>query len=257
MVALLPDDFRETNPGLTLVSPIYNIYSPQKYISNGSRLRMKIPPGTDNDIGLYQYINNKWQWLPSSKSDHTLETELVSLGRFALFSDTTKPKIIQNGNFNWIFEDIGSGLSTLQFFHGDTPLNPAAYDWNGQDFSLYPWLLPEHIKYLQIHVTDNAQNMSILNIQIEANNLPSATMLNQNFPNPFNGETVLAFSLAEPTHVELVVYNAAGQRVCTLLRKSLAAGLHRVSWDATDGRGRKLASGRYIASMETGNDRQQ
>jgi len=32
--------------------------------------------------------------------------------------------------------------------------------------------------------------------------------------------------------------------------------LHRVSWNATDGRGRKLASGRYIASLETDNDRQ-
>ena len=91
---------------------------------------------------------------------------------------------------------------------------------------------------------------------VEGSALPNASHLRQNFPNPFNGETVLAFSLAEPTHAELIVYNTAGQRVCTLLRKSLAAGLHRVSWDATDGRGRKLASGRYIASLETGNDRQ-
>ena len=65
---------------------------------------------------------------------------------------------------------------------------------------------------------------------VEGSALPNASHLRQNFPNPFNGETVLAFSLA--------------------------AGLHRVSWNATDGRGRKRASGRYVASMETGDDRQ-
>lgn len=65
---------------------------------------------------------------------------------------------------------------------------------------------------------------------VEGSALPNASHLRQNFPNPFNGETVLVFSLA--------------------------AGLHRVSWNATDGRGRKRASGRYIASMETGDDRQ-
>lgn len=249
VVALLPDDFRETNPGLTLVSPIYNIYSPQKYISNGSRLRMKIPPGTDNDIGLYQYINNKWQWLPSSKIDHTLETELVSLGRFALFSDTTKPKIIQNGNFNWIFEDIGSGLSTLQFFHGDTPLNPAAYDWNGQDFSLYPWLLPEHIKYLQIHVTDNAQNMSILNIQIEANNLPSATMLNQNFPNPFNPSTTIPISISQRIKVRLDIFNTTGQKIRSLVNHVMEPGNYEILWDSRDNLGNSVSSGIYLYQL--------
>ena len=45
VVALLPDEFKENHPELVLVSPVYNIYSPQEYITNGSRLRMKIPPG--------------------------------------------------------------------------------------------------------------------------------------------------------------------------------------------------------------------
>ena len=47
---------------------------------------------------------------------------------------------------------------------------------------------------------------------VEGSALPNASHLRQNFPNPFNGETVLAFSLAEPTHVELVVYPISVRR---------------------------------------------
>lgn len=84
----------------------------------------------------------------------------------------------------------------------------------------------------------------------EETSLPSAFRLKQNFPNPFNAETTIVFTLAESTFVELVIYNGKGQIVRTLVQGQKAAGEHRFVWNGTDGRGRRLASGRYVAKMK-------
>ncbi len=79
--------------------------------------------------------------------------------------------------------------------------------------------------------------------------LPAGFHLQQNFPNPFNAETTISFTLAETTFVELVIYNAKGQVVRTLVQGQKAAGEHRLVWNGTDGRGKRVASGRYVAKM--------
>lgn len=75
---------------------------------------------------------------------------------------------------------------------------------------------------------------------------PLAVGLEQNFPNPFNPATEISFTLATPGQVDLVVYNALGQKVSTLFSGEQAAGAHRVSWNGTDQRGSQVASGTYF-----------
>ena len=83
----------------------------------------------------------------------------------------------------------------------------------------------------------------------ELSALPPAFRLEQNFPNPFNTETTIAFSLPESSYVNLTVYNATGQPVQTLVAGRLRAGVHRTAWDGKDMKGREMASGRYVARM--------
>ncbi len=82
--------------------------------------------------------------------------------------------------------------------------------------------------------------------------LPAQFALHPNFPNPFNGETVIPFSLPAPEKVILRVYNLRGQEIRTLLQQGFPAGVHRASWDARDGRGEPAASGVYICEMRAG-----
>lgn len=79
-----------------------------------------------------------------------------------------------------------------------------------------------------------------------------ATSLHQNVPNPFNPRSVIAFELAEPGPVELVVYDAAGRMVRTLLQAERPAGSHRVEWDGRDDAARPVASGLYHYTLRTG-----
>lgn len=87
--------------------------------------------------------------------------------------------------------------------------------------------------------------------------LPPGYGLAQNFPNPFNAATTMEYSLAATCRVELVVFNAAGQRVRRLVEGERPAGVHRVKWDGKDEKGRAVASGRYVARLVAGEFRKE
>lgn len=70
-------------------------------------------------------------------------------------------------------------------------------------------------------------------------------------PNPFNPSTELHFHLEAPQSVTLEVFDLAGRHVRTLLHGQLPAGPHRVRWDGTDHVGRPVASGTYLAGLDT------
>lgn len=69
--------------------------------------------------------------------------------------------------------------------------------------------------------------------------------LHQNFPNPFNPETSIAFDMVESGFVTLSVYNVLGQQVATLVNGTMDAGRHIVNFDAAN-----LTSGLYLYRME-------
>ena len=87
---------------------------------------------------------------------------------------------------------------------------------------------------------------------VAAESRPTRYALDQNVPNPFNGETTIAYRMAESGPVALTMYSPTGQRVRTLVQGDREAGDHRVRWDATDDAGRPVASGMYLCSMITG-----
>ena len=82
--------------------------------------------------------------------------------------------------------------------------------------------------------------------------VPAAFALAQNFPNPFNPSTTIAFQLGLPSQVELSIYSVGGQRVRTLFSGALPAGPHRQQWDGRDERGERVASGAYLYRLSAG-----
>ena len=85
------------------------------------------------------------------------------------------------------------------------------------------------------------------------NGIPSvATALHGNFPNPFNPETTIRFSLKEATPVSIEIYNVKGQLVRTLLSDMKEAGNHSVLWNGMDNDNRAVSSGVYFYKMNAG-----
>ncbi|MBK8127672.1 MAG: T9SS type A sorting domain-containing protein [bacterium] len=64
------------------------------------------------------------------------------------------------------------------------------------------------------------------------------------YPNPFNAQTQLTFTLAHATTARLAVYDLLGREVATIAQQTYAPGRQQVVWDAGD-----LASGRYFVRL--------
>ncbi len=71
-----------------------------------------------------------------------------------------------------------------------------------------------------------------------------------NYPNPFNPEIRISFSLIENAYILLSVYNPRGQKIITLVDKDFAAGYHDVLWDGRDAGGSKVSSGIYLFKLK-------
>ena len=74
--------------------------------------------------------------------------------------------------------------------------------------------------------------------------------LDQNFPNPFNPVTTIAFTLRDAARVRLCVYDIAGRLVRVLEEGVFDAGRREVVWDGKDGAGGRVASGVYFCGLE-------
>ena len=74
-----------------------------------------------------------------------------------------------------------------------------------------------------------------------ASAVPSSYQLQQNFPNPFNPKTVIAFDLPDAASVLLQIYDVQGRLVAITTDKAYKAGRHQVSFEPTG-----LASGVYF-----------
>jgi len=88
----------------------------------------------------------------------------------------------------------------------------------------------------------------------ESDPLPSSFLLNQNFPNPFNSETIITYQLPlinSLIYVSLRIYNVSGQEIRTLVDDFQSHGEYRVKWNGKDNFARNVASGIYVYKLVT------
>ncbi len=86
--------------------------------------------------------------------------------------------------------------------------------------------------------------IGIINISSEISNQFS---LSQNYPNPFNPSTKIQFALPKSSFAKLVVLDAIGREVSTLVNEELNPGTYEVDFDGTS-----LSSGIYYYKLTAG-----
>jgi len=79
----------------------------------------------------------------------------------------------------------------------------------------------------------------------------SRASLQKIYPNPFNPNTTIEFSIARPGPVSVRIYDVQGRSVAKLVHDTMAPGVYRVRWDGKSDNGRELSSGIYFALLET------
>lgn len=78
------------------------------------------------------------------------------------------------------------------------------------------------------------------------------TSLLGNYPNPFNPQSTIRYSIKDPEDVKIGIYNQRGQLVKHLIDAKHNAGVYSVVWDGKDTRGSSVSSGIYFYRLSAG-----
>ncbi len=89
----------------------------------------------------------------------------------------------------------------------------------------------------------------------DINDVILGTELYGNYPNPFNPETTISYSISQAQHVRLEVYNMRGQLVKTLLNKQVETANTKLNvvWNGKDNNNNNVSSGIYLYKLVTDN----
>ena len=88
---------------------------------------------------------------------------------------------------------------------------------------------------------------------------PTVLTLSPPAPNPFSGSTRISFELPIVENIQttqIVIYNAFGQKVRTLVNEVKTSGVHDVYWDGRNYSGKLVSSGVYFVRMSFGRSKQ-
>jgi len=156
-------------------------------------------------------------------------------------------------NLNWqtIFSDSGQ----KDWWHTKyVPLSEYAdqdlyFRFRLKDISEDPGLVDPGWTLDNIKIVSGSASGNLTATNDEVSPALPVTVLYPNYPNPFNPETTLKFSLSKGSDVSLEIYNMKGQRVRQLTNHFYSAGTHTLVWDGKDDNGSALGSGIYFSRL--------
>jgi|GEM_PF-2799177 len=225
--------------------------------SAGEVLRTEITNTANNETGTVDVVMTD-AGSDAAEDLHLEPTVPVELSSFVAFS--------QNGSIvlEWATESETNNFgfeiqrkSTSQDFkkvgfvpgHGTTT---SLHQYSYTDAEL-----PEGSYYYRLKQMDHDGSFEISEVKSVVLSTPSDYALEQNFPNPFNAETVLRYQISPDlggaSEVKLVIYNSLGELVRTLVNERQSAGKYSVTWDGRDNSGISVSSGIYIGRLVTKN----
>ena len=88
--------------------------------------------------------------------------------------------------------------------------------------------------------------------KVESRSLSSFSFIDRVFPNPAVELASIVYELRGSVPVEVVIYNARGQRVRSLARGMQPAGRHLLQWDTRDQNGAPVPAGVYFLRATLG-----
>lgn len=134
-------------------------------------------------------------------------------------------------------------------YHPD--IDEASWDWVASEVSSANVHLEVMARDAFGNTTVGTSNsFTVLASVTDVPGAPAGLDLGSPTPNPFNPLTRLNFRLPEPGRVNLVVYDARGRRIRTLVSGQRTGGDFSATWNGRDDRGRAQSGGVYIFVLD-------
>jgi hypothetical protein len=143
----------------------------------------------------------------------------------------------------YLWENGVPVLTPLADFQRTPLLTPyLRRDYGGQNESEYH-LVNEPYNYEPANAVESSNNNTKTGRRYDE---PDACILGQNFPNPFNGSTVIQYQLLQSGYTKLEVYDSSGRLIDVLVDGWQGAGTHAAYWNAGN-----MPSGVYFYRFRT------
>jgi hypothetical protein len=256
--------------GAVDISGIGSVDTPYGFVlgQDGTSSRPAFVPGSINEVRVWKTAlpdTNVQRWIFTPVTpEHPDYSDLLGYWKMDDGQGTSIKDSSQNANDGafigtnpeWIIPDAtvetlvfdscqtakAVDLTVTALAHFGIDIKP---EWNLDGRNLVPAKLPDAVRELLV--------------------LPVCPMILENYPNPFNLSTMIKFQIPNPpaggslpavrhgayrrysNFVTLEIYNLLGQKVATLLKENLSAGMHTSEWNATD-----FASGIYLYRLQAG-----
>jgi hypothetical protein len=163
-------------------------------------------------------IHDDWGHLPTQMHPVAVELQLN------IFADSIK-----------VYPLNPSGNAIVGFEQTLQPSSPNNFILTlDQTISHTIWFGLEKFGDGSTSVEDN-EDLNLIDFKIE-----------QNFPNPFNGQTVFRYSVGNRANIEISVYDILGKKVKTLIKSEQQKGNYSISWDGKNENGSDAVSGIYF-----------
>jgi hypothetical protein len=112
---------------------------------------------------------------------------------------------------------------------------------------------PNWLAHLPLRIAQAEIGPDVVAVEeVAADATPDRFELGDAYPNPFNAQTTIEFSIPEEGHALLTVFNSQGQRMRTLVSEFLPAGFYRTYWDGNNASGQVVAGGMYFYRLRVG-----
>ena len=258
------------NPDLLINNPrdtrfLYTLYGDQNGFNNPSQNSINILPG---DSLVYYSALLLGDSVDELKSEVALAEDFINLNfDYSLFDGLASIPYLKslenygNGNSIRINWETLTEPGEFRIYHKEEDAPESTWEYIVVDPNLNTYVesdLDENVSYkfkvasLFGDVYLESQPLSITpTVSINPDEMIATAEPISNYPNPFNPETIISYSLSTNDNIKLEIYNIKGQKVRTLVNKRQKSGYYQSAWDGKDDSGKKLSSGIYLYRLKT------
>ena len=198
-------------------------------------------PDQQNLLYNYQLDNASYQHFRSSNTG-SLGDGFVWTDFYTYLKKTDSTKLI----CGFIIDSSAFFTDSLTLGDTITLFNPEINNGIMLGLSIGTWVVytKDSLSYSNIYARwTQRTEAGIKKINSE---IPNTISLYQNYPNPFNPITNIRFDIPHSSHIKLIIYDALGREVATLVNEKLSAGSYEFKFNRSD-----LPSGAYFCRLIT------
>ncbi|MDN5354610.1 MAG: hypothetical protein PWQ09_1366 [Candidatus Cloacimonadota bacterium] len=194
----------------------------------------------------------------AGEPDIQVDVEALDFGQIEVGQDSLKTVLLKNnGELSLEISEIILESEVFSYTPQITTIEPGS----SQQLTVTFAPLAAEIYESNLQIISNDPDQSEIEISLTGEgfipsgnsnpDIPIKTALLGNYPNPFNPETAVKFSLNKPGNVELSIYNLKGQLVKKLVEERMEPGYYNFIWHGEDSYGNSVSSGVYFYKLRT------